>query len=106
MPRRGPFLRPETRFRQLEDLASRLGLPVILDRGPFSGGACLLEGDELIVLNRSTPIEQRTRLLAETLARRDLGEIYIKPALREYLERHRPAEPALPAWRRRAPWFR
>ncbi|MCH7497513.1 MAG: hypothetical protein IH971_06655 [Candidatus Marinimicrobia bacterium] len=97
MPPSGALLRPETRYRQLEDLASRLGLPVILDRGPFNGGTCLLEGAELIVLNKSTPIEQRTRLLAETLARRDLGEIYIKPALREYLERHRPAESALPA---------
>ncbi|MEE9161644.1 MAG: hypothetical protein V3U35_01615 [Candidatus Neomarinimicrobiota bacterium] len=79
--------KPETLYQQLVELAERLGLPVILDKGPFSGGACILEGDELIVLNKSTPFEQRTRLLAEALASRELGEIYLKPALRELLER-------------------
>ena len=89
MSRRHSKFKPETLYRQLEELAERLNLPVFLDKGPFSGGACLLDGDELIVLNKSTPMEQRNRLLAETLAGRDLGGIYIKPALRELLEQHR-----------------
>ena len=94
MPRRRSKLRPETIYRQLEELAERLNLPVILDKGPFSGGACLLNGVELIVLNKSTPMEQRTRLLAKTLAGRELGEIYIKPALRELLEQHQTPHPS------------
>lgn len=85
-------VKPETLYQQLVELAERLGLPIILDKGPFSGGACILDGDELIVLNKSTPFEQRTRLLAEALASRDLGEIYLKPALRELLERQVPPE--------------
>ncbi len=85
-------VKPETLYLQLVELAERLGLPIILDKGPFSGGACILDGDELIVLNKSTPFEQRTRLLAEALVSRDLGEIYLKPALRELLERQAPPE--------------
>ncbi len=78
--------RLETLYNELEEVAARLGYRVILDRGPFTGGACLLEGEELIVLNKSTPLEQRTRLLAEALCRKDLSGIYIKPAVRGIIE--------------------
>jgi len=81
--------RLETLYNELEEVAARLGLQVILDRGPFTGGACLLEGEELIVLNKSTPLEQRTRLLTEALSRKDLSGIYIKPAVRAVLENYR-----------------
>ena len=83
---RKPNGRLEGLYNELEELAARLGLPVVLDRGPFTGGACLLEGEELIVLNKSTPLEQRTRLLAEALSRKDLSGIYLKPAVRAIIE--------------------
>ncbi|UCD39290.1 MAG: hypothetical protein JSW54_02175 [Fidelibacterota bacterium] len=73
-------------FSELEDVAAKLGLAVMLDKGPFTGGACILEGEELIVLNRSMPLEQQIRLLAEALSRKDLSGIYLKPAIRNVLE--------------------
>ena len=87
MPRKkNPFLKHEILLNELEEVASRLGLTIILDKGPFTGGACILEGEELIVLNKSTPLEQRIRLLAEALARKDLSGIFLKPAVRLMLE--------------------
>ena len=65
-----------------------MGLQVILDKGPFTGGACILEGEQLIVLNKSTPLEQRTRLLAEALCQLDLSNVYLKPAVRAVLENY------------------
>ncbi len=88
MSSRKPNGRLEALYNELEEVAARLGLQVILDRGPFTGGACLLEGEELIVLNKSTPLEQRTRVLAEALCRKDLSGIYLKPAVREVIEEY------------------
>jgi len=93
-----PFSRLETLYSELEEVAARLGFSVILDKGPFTGGACILEGEELIVLNKSAPLEQRTRLLAEALCRKDLAGIYLKPVVRivleDYLDASSPGEGA------------
>ena len=94
MARRKPFSRLETLYQELEDVAGRLGYTVILDKGPFTGGPCILEGEELIVLNKSTPLEQRTRLLTQALARKDLSDVYLKPVVRMVLEEYSEAEPA------------
>lgn len=75
-------------FHELEEVASRMGLELILDKGPFTGGACILEGEQLIVLNKSTPLEQRIRLLAEALGQLDLSNVYLKPAVRAVLENY------------------
>lgn len=88
MARTNPAAKLEAMFHELEEVASRMGLEIILDKGPFTGGACVLEGEQLIVLNKSTPLEQRTRLLAEALCQLDLSNVYLKPAVRAVLENY------------------
>ncbi len=73
-------------YRELQNLAERLGYTVVQDTGSFSGGLCTVEGQAMIVLNRSAPIEQRLRYLAHALAGRDMTDIYVKPAVRKLLE--------------------
>ena len=75
-------------YRALEEVADRLGFSVILDTGPFKGGACVLDGNEMIILNSSAPVEQRLQHLAEALGRRDLSRIYLKPAIRSILDQY------------------
>jgi hypothetical protein len=75
-------------FQELEEVASRLGLAVVLDRGSFKGGDCILEGEEMVVLNKATPLELQARHLAEALGKRDLQGIYLKPAVRLFLDRY------------------
>ena len=72
--------------RELEGLAHRLGVAVILDTGNFSGGACILEDEELIVLNKSMPLEQRARVLSDALNEKDFTAVYLKPAVRNLFE--------------------
>lgn len=79
-------------FQELEEVASRLGLAVVLDRGNFKGGDCILEGEEMVVLNKATPLEQQARHLAEALGKRDLQGIYLKPAVRLFLDRYQDLE--------------
>ena len=74
-------------FKELEDLAEKMGLGVVLDQGSFKGGLCRFEGDDMIILNKSTTLDQRTRQLAEVLADKQLNNIYIKPGVRSALER-------------------
>ncbi len=76
----------EALYIELEELAHRLGLQVILDKGSFMGGACIFEGEEFIVLNKSIPMQQRIRLFAEALGRKDLSSIYLKPAVRMIID--------------------
>ncbi len=81
-------------YSELEALAEALGLSVVLDRGSFIGGLCRFEGQELLVLNMSASLAQRTRQLAETLAARDLSNVYIKPGVRSALERYQIMAPS------------
>ncbi|MCK4577659.1 MAG: hypothetical protein KAU50_02640 [Candidatus Marinimicrobia bacterium] len=81
-------MKPEALFQELEELAGRLGLSIVVDRGNFKGGSCILEGEKLIVLNKSAPQEQRLSLLAQALASRNLQDLFIKPAVRAYLENY------------------
>jgi hypothetical protein len=84
--RRQPATRLAVLFQELETVADRLGLAVVLDRGNFTGGICQLEGEAIIVLNRSQPLEQRMRVLLDALRERDVSGVYLKPAVRELLE--------------------
>jgi hypothetical protein len=73
-------------FRELQLLAERLGYAVVQDTGNFNGGVCTVEGQAMIVLNRSAPVEQRLRYLAQALAGRDMADVYVKPIVRNLLE--------------------
>ena len=77
-----------TFYAELEALAERLGLKIMEDRGSFKGGVCRIDGEELVVLNKSATLNQRARKLAEVLVVRDLGSIYIKPGVRAALENY------------------
>ena len=75
-------------FRELQELAGKLGLEVTQDRGSFKGGLCRFEGEDMIVLNKSATLNQRARQLAEILAAKNLNDIYIKPRVRTALEKY------------------
>ena len=77
-------------FSELQDLSAKMGLQVTQDRGSFRGGLCRFEGEDMIVLNKSATLAQRTRQLAEILALKNLDDIYIKPGVRAVLEKYQP----------------
>ncbi|SHK60377.1 hypothetical protein [Rhodothermus profundi] len=81
--------RQATTRRLVDELiaaARQLGLEVRLETGPFRGGHCIKQGDELIMLNRRHPPEVHLALLAEALRTRPLDTLYLKPAVRRALE--------------------
>lgn len=71
---------------ELAEVAGQLGLRVRAERGRFRGGACRLEGEPSIVLNRMHPPEVNLAVLAASLRAFDLDGVFLRPAVRRALE--------------------
>ena len=70
---------------ELEDVAGRLGIEVRAEPGNFRGGRCVVEGEEVIMLNTNDLPETQLVVLAEALREAPLDAIYLKPAVRRAL---------------------
>ena len=51
------------------------------------GGPCLLRGEYILIINSKTTTMDRIRTLATALKHFDLDQIYLRPVLRELLDR-------------------
>ena len=71
---------------QLEELADRCSLAIRYEKGDFDGGYCVLKEERLIVINRRLAAAKRASVLAQALAEVGIDELYLKPAVREYIE--------------------
>jgi hypothetical protein len=71
---------------ELEQLASNCGITIRYEKGDFDGGYCVLKAERLIVINKRLAITRRTSVLAQGLAEVGIDEMYLKPAIREYIE--------------------
>lgn len=72
---------------ELIDLVKQSGYTVRRENGSFRSGDCLLNNEKLIIINRSTPLETISRVLALTVAEQRLDGVFIKPAVREFIEK-------------------
>lgn len=77
---------------QLEALAYSLGVEVRYERIPqddvtISGGLYRLKGKNVIVVDARASVKDRVRTLVQALKPFDLTNVYVRPALRERLEK-------------------
>ena len=79
-------MKPNKIFQNLIDISEVLGVKIIQEKGNFEGGFCLLEEEQIIVINKLKPIEQRVRALVQAFSQLDTSPIYLKPAIREMIE--------------------
>ena len=79
-------MKPDKIFEDLVDISEAMGIKIIQEKGNFKGGYCLLEQEKIIVINKQKPVEQRVRALAQAYSRRDISELYMKPAVRKIIE--------------------
>ena len=49
-------------YDEFEALATKLDLKILKGKGSFNGGACIVNNEKVIVLNKLKPIEQRLRV--------------------------------------------
>jgi hypothetical protein len=76
---------------QLEDLAGKLGIAiryenVTAEESAGSGGLCRLKGEYILIIHSQASEEEKIRILLEALKTFSIGDIYVKPAIRELLE--------------------
>lgn len=80
-----------TTLIQLEELAVRLGMtiryePLKIDGSVHMGGFCRIKGEDFLIINKKATPREKIHILIDSLKRRDLSEIYVRPSLREILD--------------------
>ncbi|MBW2066750.1 MAG: hypothetical protein JRJ03_17720 [Deltaproteobacteria bacterium] len=76
---------------QLEELADSLGIAIRYEKlkgeGQASGGGlCKLRGKYFLIVDSKAHTSEKIDILAVSLARFNLSNVYLKPGLREFLE--------------------
>ncbi len=71
---------------ELEIITENLGYYVRKEKGSFKGDFCVLEGDNIVMINSNYPAERNVGQLVRFLSRHNLDNMYIKPAVRKELK--------------------
>jgi hypothetical protein len=85
-------MKTEALIAELEEAASQLGLKVIYEKGDFGGGYCILKEEKLIVVNKRFDQKHRASTLARSLSEVGIENLFLKPAVRSYIEEQTEAE--------------
>lgn len=77
-------------FEELSEIAKSMGFTVRKDTGNFRSNNCVLKEEKIILLNKFSSIEAHNRTLAfAIILEEDFHSIYIKPIVREYLQKEK-----------------
>lgn len=76
----------EQMINELEELARNCGITIRYEKGDFEGGFCVLKEERLIVINKRLHPARKASVLAQGVAEVGVDEMYLKPAVREYIE--------------------
>ena len=79
-------MKPTLIIQEFEKLAEEMGIKIILEKGDFKGGFCLLEQEGIIVVNKLQPSEQRIQAIAKAFTFLDTSRLYIKPIIRDIID--------------------
>lgn len=79
-------MRHEALIQELQELAVQLGVTVRWERGDFEGGYCVLRDTRILLVNRRLAPVRKASVLALGLHEMGLDNVFLKPALREYIE--------------------
>lgn len=71
---------------ELESTASQLGIRLRYEKGDFEGGYCVLKSERIIVINKKLSPTMRLSVLARGISEIGLNNIYVKPAVRNFIE--------------------
>jgi signal recognition particle subunit SEC65 len=75
-------------YNELKEVFEKLGYKIVLDKGSFNTGDCLIEKEKIVVVNRNKPYENRIKILATILSKVNTDDIYLKPKIREMIISH------------------
>lgn len=73
-------------IQELELIAQQLGIKIRYEKGNFDGGFCILKDQKVLVVNKKLFDNQKSSILARGIAEIGIDNLYIKPAVRQYIE--------------------
>ena len=81
----------ESILNQIEELAEKLGITVRRENldaegSSSSGGLCRTKDKYILIIDSRASLQEKIRVITEALKRFDLGDVYVRPGLRELLE--------------------
>lgn len=76
----------ETILKELEELAAQLGIKVRYEKGDFDGGFCILKDQKILIVNKKLFDSRKASVLAQGIYEIGIENIFVKPALRQYIE--------------------
>ena len=79
-------MKPSQTYKDIVDLLEKIGIRIILDKGNFKSAPCVIEDENVVVINKNSPMENRIQVLSEFLSKKNIKNIFIKPYLREIIE--------------------
>jgi hypothetical protein len=79
-------MKHEELINEFQTLAGQLGITVRYEKGDFEGGYCILKDRKLLLVNRRLMPSRKASVLAAALQEIGLENVFLKPALREYIE--------------------
>jgi hypothetical protein len=72
---------------ELIEVFKNIGYEVRIEKGFFKGGFCLLREQNLFLLNKNIEPAKKINFLAKNLSELGVEEIFVKPEIREIIER-------------------
>jgi hypothetical protein len=79
----------ELLLEELREACEHMGYRIRFERGDFSGGACILKEERLLIVNKRFPLERKIAVIARALDEIGIDAVYLKPAVRGYIEDER-----------------
>jgi hypothetical protein len=79
----------EALLEELRETCEHLGYKIRYEKGDFDGGHCILKEERLLVVNRRFTTEKKITTVARALSELGVDAIFVKPAVRELIDRER-----------------
>jgi hypothetical protein len=79
-------MKHEELIAELEQLAAQLEVGVRYEKGDFEGGYCILKTDRILLINKRLMPNKKASVFALALHEIGLDNVFVKPAVREYVE--------------------
>jgi len=79
--------RKEEVIKDLSEIMEKAGFRVRIEKGTFKGGFCLLREERIILINKNLEQDKKIRILIKNLPLEVTEKIYIKPGIRELIEK-------------------
>lgn len=76
----------EQLLEELREACEHLGYRLRFEKGDFSGGACILREERLLIVNKRFGIERKLTTIARALGELGVETMYLKPAVRMFIE--------------------